>query len=246
VLFSATLSPPGFHLDMLGLPADSPRIDVRSPFTAEQLAVYVARAISTRWRDRSSSIQPIVKLMAAQFAARPGNYLAFFSSFDYLQQVASVFAQAHPDIPTWRQERGMSEPDRASFLQRFTADGQGIGFAVLGGAFGEGIDLPGTRLIGAFIATLGLPQVSAVNEEMQARMQARFGAGYAYTYLYPGLQKVVQAAGRVIRTTEDRGAVYLMDERFAQADVQRLLPKWWRIEVLDRRGPQAVRISGPA
>jgi Rad3-related DNA helicase len=232
VLFSATLSPPDFHLDMLGLPAESRRIDVRSPFAAEQLGVYVARAISTRWRDRSSSIQPIIRLISGQFRARPGNYLAFFSSFDYLQQVASAFARHHPGIPTWHQERGMSEPDRETFLQRFTPDGQGIGFAVLGGAFGEGIDLPGTRLIGAFIATLGLPQISAVNEEMQRRMQNRFGAGYAYTYLYPGLQKVVQAAGRVIRTKEDRGTVYLMDERFGQADVRRLLPKWWRVETL--------------
>ncbi len=232
VLFSATLSPPDFHLDMLGLPADSRRIDVRSPFSPEQLEVYITRAISTRWRDRSTSVRPIIRLMAAQFAARPGNYLAFFSSFDYLQQVATAFERDHPRIPTWRQERGMPEPERNKFLQRFTPEGQGIGFAVLGGAFGEGIDLPGTRLIGAFIATLGLPQVSAVNEEMQRRMELRFGAGYAYTYLYPGLQKVVQAAGRVIRTTGDCGTVYLMDERFAQADVRRLLPKWWHVEVL--------------
>jgi DNA excision repair protein ERCC-2 len=232
VLFSATLSPPNFHLDMLGLPAESRLIDVRSPFSSEQLSVYIARTLSTRWRDRASSVQPIIRLMATQFAARPGNYLAFFSSFDYLQQVATVFERDHSRIPTWRQERGMSEPERESFLRRFTPDGEGIGFAVLGGAFGEGIDLPGTRLIGAFIATLGLPQVSAVNEEMQRRMEVRFGAGYAYTYLYPGLQKVVQAAGRVIRTTQDSGTVYLMDERFAQADVRRLLPKWWRVDAV--------------
>lgn len=230
VLFSATLSPPEFHLDMLGLPADSRRIDVQSPFKTEQLAVRVVRSISTRWRDRASSVRPIVHLMATQFASQPGNYLAFFSSFDYLHQVASDFVERHRNIPVWRQERGMSEGERSEFLQRFTPDGQGIGFAVLGGAFGEGIDLPGTRLIGAFIATLGLPQVSAVNEEMQRRMESRFGAGYAYTYLYPGLQKVVQAAGRVIRTTEDRGAVYLMDQRFAQREVRGLLPKWWTIE----------------
>jgi DNA excision repair protein ERCC-2 len=230
VLFSATLSPPEFHLDMLGLPADSRRIDVQSPFKAEQLAVRVVRSISTRWRDRAASVRPIVRLMANQFEAQPGNYLAFFSSFDYLHQVATDFMACHRDIPVWRQERGMSEGERTDFLQRFTLDGQGIGFAVLGGAFGEGIDLPGTRLIGAFIATLGLPQVGPVNEEMQRRMEFRFGAGYAYTYLYPGLQKVVQAAGRVIRTTQDRGAVYLMDERFAQREVRRLLPKWWTVE----------------
>lgn len=230
VLFSATLSPPEFHLDMLGLPADSRRMDVESPFSAEQLAVRVVRSISTRWRDRAASVQPIVRLMGERFETHPGNYLAFFSSFDYLQQVAASFAERYREVPTWRQERGMAERDRDEFLQRFTPEGRGIGFAVLGGAFGEGIDLPGTRLIGAFIATLGLPQVSAVNEEMQRRMQLRFGAGYAYTYLYPGLQKVVQAAGRVIRTTEDRGAVYLMDERFAQRDVRRLFPGWWRVE----------------
>lgn len=230
VLFSATLSPPQFHLDMLGLPADSRLIDVRSPFKAEQLTVRIARAISTRWRDRAASVEPITRLMATGFTAQPGNYLAFFSSFDYLQQVATRFAQRHPDIPIWCQERGMSEPERDGFLRRFAPDGRGIGFAVLGGAFGEGIDLPGTRLIGAFIATLGLPQVSAVNEEMQRRMEAQFGAGYAYTYLYPGLQKVVQAAGRVIRTTEDQGAVYLMDERFAWPEVRRLLPRWWQLE----------------
>jgi DNA excision repair protein ERCC-2 len=230
-LFSATLSPPEFHLDMLGLPADSRRIDVQSPFKAEQLAVRVVRSISTRWRDRAASVRPIVRLMANQFEAQPGNYLAFFSSFDYLHQVATDFMACHRDIPVWRQERGMSEGERTDFLQRFTLDGQGIGFAVLGGAFGEGIDLPGTRLIGAFIATLGLPQVGPVNEEMQRRMEFRFGAGYAYTYLYPGLQKVVQAAGRVIRTTQDRGAVYLMDERFAQREVRRLLPKWWTVDL---------------
>ncbi|MDB6088662.1 MAG: ATP-dependent helicase [Gammaproteobacteria bacterium] len=230
VLFSATLSPPEFHLDVLGVPQDSRRIDVQSPFSSEQLSIRVVRSISTRWRHRAGSVQPIVRLMAEQFAARPGNYLAFFSSFDYLQQVAAGFEEQHPGIAAWRQERGMSEREREGFLSRFTPDGHGIGFAVLGGAFGEGIDLPGTRLIGAFIATLGLPQVSAVNEEMQRRMEARFGAGYEYTYLYPGLQKVVQAAGRVIRTTEDCGVVYLMDERFAQAGVRRLFPKWWKVE----------------
>jgi Rad3-related DNA helicase len=121
----------------------------------------------------------------------------------------------------------MTEPDREAFISRFTEDSQGIGFAVLGGAFGEGIDLPGHRLIGAFIATLGLPQVNPVNEQMRARLQARFGRGYDYAYLYPGLQKVVQAAGRVIRSETDHGTVWLMDDRFGKAEVKRLLPAWW-------------------
>ncbi|MNP28972.1 ATP-dependent DNA helicase DinG [compost metagenome] len=124
----------------------------------------------------------------------------------------------------------MDEAERQAFIQRFEAGGQGIGFAVLGGAFGEGIDLPGERLIGAFIATLGLPQLNPVNEQLRQRMASLFGAGYDYAYLYPGLQKVVQAAGRVIRTTEDRGVVHLIDDRFARPEVQRLLPSWWAME----------------
>src|SRR5690606_27815036 len=108
--------------------------------------------------------------------------------------------------------------------------GRGIGFAVLGGVFGEGVGLPGDRLIGAFIATLGLPQINPVNEQMKQRMQAMFGRGYDYTYLFPGLQKVVQAAGRVIRTPSDRGTLYLLDDRFAQPEVRRLLPSWWQVE----------------
>jgi hypothetical protein len=107
-------------------------------------------------------------------------------------------------VPIWRQERRMSELERDAFLDRFHPEGRGIGFAVLGGSFGEGIDLPGARLIGAFVATLGLPQINPVNEQLRTRMQAMFGAGYDYTYLYPGLQKVVQAAGRVIRTELDQ------------------------------------------
>ncbi|MEJ0039327.1 MAG: ATP-dependent DNA helicase [Gammaproteobacteria bacterium] len=229
-LFSATLSPPGFYRDVLGLPADTALLDVGSPFSAHQLAVRVVRSVSTRYRDRAGSIEPIVNLLANQYRARPGNYLAFFSSFDYLDQVADVFRARHPQVPVWRQSRGMAEAERDSFLAKFECAGQGIGFAVLGGAFAEGIDLPGDRLIGAFVATLGLPQVNRVNEEMQGRMEARFGAGYAYTYLYPGLQKVVQAAGRVIRTTSDRGVLYLIDDRFVETRVRRLLPGWWQVD----------------
>lgn len=228
VLFSATLTPHGFHADTLGLP---PHIwlDVPSPFAAGQLEVRIAEEVSTRYADRAASRPAIVARMAAQYHARPGNYLAFFSSFEYLQQVHDAFVAAHPDIPCWQQARQMREDERAAFLGRFAEDGRGIGFAVLGGAFGEGIDLPGRRLIGAFVATLGLPQVNPVNEHLRQRLDALFGAGYDYAYLYPGLQKVVQAAGRVIRTLEDRGVVHLIDDRFAQPRIRRLLPAWWAL-----------------
>ncbi len=230
VLFSATLSPRHYHADLLGLPESTAWVDVPSPFSARQLSVRVARDISTRWRDRERSLAPIVDLIARQYAAKPGHYLAFFSSYDYLDQVATLLQEQQPGVPCWAQQRQMSEAAREAFLARFTPGGQGIGFAVLGGAFAEGIDLPGDRLIGAFIATLGLPQLNPVNEQIKARMDAAFaGRGDAYTYLYPGLQKVVQAAGRVIRTPVDEGVLLLMDDRFARADVRGLLPAWWAV-----------------
>ena len=227
VLFSATLSPRHYYADLLGLPADTAWVDVESPFKAEQLQVSIVERISTRFVHRQASLEPIVALIAQQFAAQPGNYLAFFSSFDYLQQVAQLLAERHPQIALWLQSRGMAEAERQAFLDQFTPHSQGVGFAVLGGAFGEGIDLPGARLIGAFIATLGLPQLNPVNEQMKQRMGAIFGAGYDYTYLYPGIQKVVQAAGRVIRSQQDRGVVMLIDDRFGEQRVRQLLPRWW-------------------
>jgi Rad3-related DNA helicase len=228
-LFSATLTPARYHLDLLGLPEDTAWIDVESPFSAEQLQVQVVSRISTRYPDRQRSAAPIADLIARQFAARAGNYLAFFSSFEYLELVAAEFQRRHPEIPAWAQERGMDEGRRSAFLERFAPGGAGVGFAVLGGSFGEGIDLRGDRLVGAFVATLGLPQVNPRNEQLKARLQETFGAGYDYAYLYPGIQKVVQAAGRVIRTQEDEGVLYLIDDRFQRPAVRELLPAWWRV-----------------
>ncbi|WP_447764591.1 ATP-dependent DNA helicase [Pseudomonas reinekei] len=229
VLFSATLSPRHYYADLLGTPANTVCIDVESPFHADQLQVHIVNQISTRFVHRQASLEPIVELIARQFSQRPGNYLAFFSSFDYLQQVAQLLAERYPQINLWSQSRGMAEEQRQQFLDQFTAESQGVGFAVLGGAFGEGIDLPGARLIGAFIATLGLAQLNPVNEQLKLRMAAIFGAGYDYTYLFPGVQKVVQAAGRVIRTQQDQGVVMLIDDRFGESKVKQLLPRWWAI-----------------
>ena len=229
-LFSATLSPCDFYLDTLGLPDNSRWVNIESPFQSSQLSLRVVRHISTRYHHRKRSLPALVAILARQYQQQAGNYLAFFSSFAYLEQARQYLAEHHPEIPCWAQTSRMDEAQRQEFLARFDPDGQGIGFAVLGGNFGEAIDLPGTRLIGAFIATLGLPQLNPVNEQLMQRMQSRFGQGYAYTYLYPGLQKVVQAAGRVIRTPSDQGTVYLIDDRFARPEVQALFPAWWHIE----------------
>ncbi|MFB9869298.1 ATP-dependent DNA helicase [Vreelandella sulfidaeris] len=229
VLFSATLTPAHYYRDLLGLPADTVWREVCSPFVARQLEVRIRRDISTRFRDREASIAPMVGEIARQYQQAPGHYLAFFSSFSYLDAALARFCEQHPDIPVFAQTPGMREAEREAFLTRFTPGGLGIGFAVLGGAFAEGIDLPGDRLIGAFIATLGLPPFNDFNEALKARLETRFGQGDNYTYRIPGLIKVVQAAGRVIRGPEDEGVVVLMDDRFAQPRVRAQLPTWWQL-----------------
>ncbi|MDH4393214.1 MAG: ATP-dependent DNA helicase [Aquabacterium sp.] len=226
-LFSATLSPPAYAVALLGLPGNTAWIDVPPAFPAAHLVVRVADSLSTRHAHRQRSLPPLVAVIAQQFDQQPGNYLAFFSSFDYLDKAADLLAAQRPDIAQWRQARRMSADARTDFLARFRPQGQGVGFAVLGGVFAEGVDLPGPLLIGAFIATLGLPPVSPAQDQIQARLDKLFGTGHGYADLVPALQRVVQAAGRVLRTPDDRGWLWLLDDRYRRADVVALLPPSW-------------------
>lgn len=230
VAFSATLSPFAYFRRMLGFAEDTVTLEAPSPFDPQRLSVHRVTHIDTTWRGRTASAPPIAALIARQFRARPGNYLAFFSSFAYMQAVAEALARDYPDVAQRRQCAGMSETERQTFIAGFRPGEAAVAFAVLGGVFAEGIDLPGERLIGAFVATLGLPPVSPLRDRMTESIDALFGpgTGWRYSYLYPGLQKVVQAAGRVIRSPSDSGCVYLIDPRFARAEVQAVLPAHWR------------------
>lgn len=227
LLFSATLSPGVYYRDLLGLPEDSRFISLPSPFSADQLRVQFTPNISTRQAHREASVEPISELIAKQFRDRPGHYLAFFSSFKYLNEVSNALSYFAPDVPQRSQHSGMSPQQRQEFLAGFREESGSVAFAVLGGVFSEGIDLPGEQLIGAFVATLGLPPFDAWHEILKHRLHKRFGAGYDYTYMIPGLQKVAQAAGRVIRTPDDRGVIWLIDDRFMQPQIRGLLPEWW-------------------
>ena len=227
LLFSATLSPGVYYRDLLGLPEDARFTSLPSPFSAGQLKVEFTPGISTRQVHREASLQPVAELIAKQYRTRPGHYLAFFSSFKYAKEVSDALAKQAPDIPQRSQQPGMSAEQRRQFLAGFRKPEGSIAFAVLGGVFSEGIDLPGDQLIGAFVATLGLPPFDAWHEILKERLQQRFGEGYNYTYLIPGLQKVAQAAGRVIRTPDDRGVIWLIDDRFLKRPVRGLLPTWW-------------------
>jgi DNA excision repair protein ERCC-2 len=228
VLFSATLAPQRYYADTLGLPADTAWLDVDAPFDASQLAVRIVRDVSTRWRHRGGSLAPIVQLIARQYESQPGNYLAFFSSFDYLQQVAAEFAARHPAIPMWQQTPRMDDAGARRVPRALRRRWPRHRLRGAGRRVRRGHRPARAALVGAFIATLGLPQVNPLNEEMRRRIDAAFGAGYEYTYLYPGIRKVVQAAGRVIRTPTDRGSVHLIDDRYARPQVRALLPAWWK------------------
>ena len=241
VLFSATLNPSEYYADLLALPREISLLDIPSPFDPAHLDVRVA-ALSTRTRDRAATLDQLIDAMAAQYNELPGNYIAFFSSFEYLEMAYRRLCDCFPAISAWRQQRQMREEDRHAYLERFATDGAGIGFAVLGGAFAEGVDLPGSRLIGAFVATLGLPSFDAANQAVCERLEQRFGRGYDYTYLFPGLQKVVQAAGRVIRSESDRGTVILLDRRYLEPRYRALLPVHWRLDGRGRQEP--VRVEG--
>ena len=229
-LFSATVAPARYLFDMLGLPESSVYVDVPAPFSPAQLQLELVTHIPTRWAQRKASIGPIVRLVARQFAEHPGNYIVYASSFDYLAQIAQAFRQACPDAEVLEQTRSMTEAEREAFVAGFRDNTQRVGFAVLGGAFAEGVDLPGRRLIGAFVITLGLPRPDPVTEMFRQRCEDLYDAGFEYAYLYPGMQRVIQAAGRVIRTPDDQGHLFLIDERIGRAAIRQLLPAWWQHE----------------
>ena len=235
VLFSATLAPAGYYKDLCGLP-DARAVALRSPFDPANMGLWCARQVSTRYKDRADSIAKVSDLLDVMAAAQPGHYLAFFPSYSYLQQVWEDFTARYPDQPTLCQESSMDEGQRTEFLAQFLArDGKPLlGFAVLGGVFGEGVDLTGESLIGVAVVSPGLPQIGPRQEQLRDYFEETRGAGFDYAYRYPGMNKVLQAAGRVIRTPQDRGVVLLIDDRFLAPDTRRLMPPHWEhLRVVD-------------
>ena len=228
VLFSATLIPPAYYKKVLGC-GGARAVALESPFPPGNLGLYCLPGISTRYRHREASVGPISDALAALAQSKVGNYLAFFPSYAYLRQVWADFTARYPGIRTIAQESGLDEAGRAAFLARFAPDPAEtlLGFGVLGGVFGEGVDLVGSRLIGCAIVGVGLPQVSPRQEMLRRYFDEKDGSGFDCAYRFPGMNKVLQAAGRVIRTEHDRGVVLLLDDRFAQEGYRRLFPWHW-------------------
>jgi DNA excision repair protein ERCC-2 len=228
VFFSATLTPLAYFQTMLASES-AEAVSLPSPFPAENLAVFVADRLSTYYRHRDRTRSEVAHILRRLVQPHPGNYLLFFPSYRYLRMVLEVFQSASPDIDVVVQEPGMSEGQRESFLARFETDNPRtlVGFAVMGGIFGEGIDLVGTRLSGAAVVGVGLPAVGLERELIRGYFAKRLEQGFEYAYLYPGINRVLQAAGRVIRTETDRGVVLLIDQRYGSEHYRALLPEHW-------------------
>lgn len=230
VLFSATLTPLDYFISVLGGDENSKRLTLTSPFPQENLCLLVSDRISTKYKDRQDSLVPVADQIALTVSGKKGNYLAYFPSYAYLREVYQVFQERYPAVATIVQRSGMEEEEREAFLQRFQADAADtlVGFCVLGGIYAEGIDLRGERLIGTVIVGVGLPQIGPEQDMIRDYYDRRDGRGFDYAYRYPGMNKVLQAAGRVIRDESERGVVVLIDQRFTSSAYRPLLPQHWR------------------
>lgn len=229
VFFSATLTPVDYFQNLLGCSDTAGRLRLGSPFPEKNLCLLIADRVSTRYRHRPKSLQAVAEAISAAVGQKTGNYLLFFPSYAYLQQVRGEISPWLPDADILLQTPGMSEADRENFLDMFSRPGHRtlLGFVVMGGIFGEGIDLEGDRLSGAVIVGVGLPGISPENELVRDYFAGSCSKGFEYAYVYPGINRVLQAAGRVIRTETDRGIVLLIDERFKAPLYKNLLPEHW-------------------
>ena len=228
VFFSATMTPADYFERIFGCDPATVRLSIPSPFPAAHLRVLVAGHVATTYARRESSADAVAALIDAFVRVRTGNYLCFFPSYAYMALISERFCPSDETIQVVVQTREMDERGRGEFLDRFTAGNSLtlVGFAVMGGIFGEGIDLVGDRLSGAVVVGVGLPAVCPERELIRAYFDAA-GDGFDFAYRYPGINRVLQAAGRVIRTLSDRGVVLLIDQRFRTRDYRRLLPVRW-------------------
>jgi DNA excision repair protein ERCC-2 len=230
IFFSATLTPMDYYRTLLGGAPDDPVLQLASPFPPENLAVLIQDRIQTHFKGRAESLGDVVAAIGTLVSGRRGNYLVYFPSYQYLNDVLREFQAANPTVPVLVQRPGMTEPERDEFLAAFSVEhGETlVGFAVLGGIFGEGIDLVGERFIGAVIVGVGLPQLCVERDLIRTYFQQQNAAGFEYAYTFPGMNRVLQAVGRVIRSETDHGVVLLIDARFNEVRYRRLFPAWWK------------------
>ncbi|MFM9330074.1 helicase C-terminal domain-containing protein [Paenibacillus mesotrionivorans] len=231
VFFSATLAPIRFYQELLGGSEEDYGLAVPSPFQREQLRVLHA-PVSIRYRDREQNIGPVAGLIDVLLREQSGNAIVFFSSYDYMRKVHARYMEEHPSPShlILLQEAGMGEEEREAFLACFRADAETpvLAFAVLGGIFAEGVDLPGDRLKAVAVIGTGLPQVGLTRNMIREYYDRSGRDGFQYAYVYPGMGKVLQAGGRLIRSEADTGTLLLVDDRYRMPPYWDLLPEEWK------------------
>ena len=229
VMFSATLEPIDYFSDILGGDKNSVKAQLESPFEQKNLGIFCVDTINTRFEERDKSYKKIASCIAGTVSARAGNYIVFFPSYKYMDEVRREFEKKYPRVELFAQGNNMTYAEKEEFLSRFKEDTGvlRVGFCVLGGSFSEGIDLPGSRLIGTVIVGVGLPGISNERNIIKEHFDNTREGGYDYAYTYPGMNRVLQAAGRVIRTENDRGVVVLLDDRYATEQYRMMFPLHW-------------------
>lgn len=258
IFFSATLLPINYYKRLLSTKEDNYAIYAQSTFDETQRLIAFGRDVSTKYTRRGpAEYEKIARYIRAAIRSKKGNYMVFFPSYKMMQDVYDVFVRVERESDTRNgvavsdeqniaeesleesltiimQHSNMNEAEREEFLQAFEQEDGGtlVAFCVMGGIFGEGIDLKNDRLIGAVIVGTGLPQISNEREILKQYYDKQGLSGFDYAFRYPGINKVLQAAGRVIRTQEDRGIIVLLDERFLQSDYNALYPREWKNRIV--------------
>ncbi len=229
VFFSATMTPMAYFQQILGCDESAIHLKLPSPFPDENLRLFIFDRISTLYRQRESTKNQVSRAIWTFINQKKGNYLVFFPSYEYLQMVYEIFKSDCSESDHILQTPSMSESERDEFLQHFGQNNPKslVGFAVMGGIFGEGIDLVGERLSGAVVVGVGLPGISLERELIREYFADTLKAGFEFAYQYPGINRVLQAAGRVIRSETDRGVVLLIDQRYATYRYRSLLLEQW-------------------
>ena len=224
-IFSATLTPINYYIDLLGGDDKSYRMKLPSPFKKENLKIY-GYPLNMRFKQRENNIDNVCNLIYRFKNEEVGNYMVFLPSYLYLNQIYSRYIELFGEDNTICQGEVLTESEREEFLNNFKEDTNILAFCVIGGVFSEGIDLPGRRLIGSIIVGVGFPKISNEGDIIRNYYEDK---GFDYAYIYPGINKVMQAAGRVIRTETDKGRILLIDDRYYTLKYRSLLPKEWEL-----------------
>lgn len=231
IFFSATLLPIQYYKKLLSTKEDNYAVYARTVFSKEQRLLVIGTDVSSKYTRRNEGeFAKIARYIYETAQGKKGNYMVFFPSYKMMEQVLDKFYALNlGEMDCVVQEMGMREQEREEFLESFRAerDNTLVGFCVMGGIFSEGIDLKNEALIGAIIVGTGLPQISNEREILKNYYDKRYGEGFDYAFRYPGMNKVLQSAGRVIRTMEDRGVIVLLDERFLQREYLKMFPREW-------------------